>query len=266
VKRPKRAELDRELAKELADKCSPELLKAVVAAPLHAKKIQKQKKYSNLKQPSVADRVYDELEHPTSFALVEARRQLGLMILEPVPKVAWTKELDGYKDARISAENAIRRIWAATDAAQAGLEGDPWLGVCLHKVRAGLLAADSPELLRYIEHAQKIGKAEWFIERVTADLENAKKRVPSAPQFNQFRALLVVHWMRYLFWLMSDDLIARVVTTIKLKPDGCNRQTITRAVKELRLVKHPDTGCQPVVKALGEGGVFIFREGYSPQF
>ena len=63
---------------------------------------------------------------------------------------------------------------------------------------------------------------------------------------------------------MSDDLIARVATTIKLKPDGCNRQTITRAVKELGLVKHPDTARAPVVKDLGDKGVFVFRQGYPP--
>jgi hypothetical protein len=191
---------------------------------------------------------------------------LRQMILEPVPNLAWTKQLDGYEDAQISAENAIRRIWSGMDAAQAGLKGDPWLDVCLYKVRAGLLRADSAEVLRCINHAQKIDKAESFIERLTAELKNAKKRVAGAPQFNQFRAVLTERWVRYGFWLMSDDLIARVVTTIKLKPDGCNRQTITRAVKELRLVKHRDTARQPIVNDLGEGGMFIFREGYPRQF
>jgi hypothetical protein len=61
---------------------------------------------------------------------------------------------------------------------------------------------------------------------------------------------------------MSDDLVARVVTTAKLKPVGCNRQTITKAVKELGLLKHGDTARRPIVKDIGKAGVFIFREGY----
>jgi hypothetical protein len=179
--------------------------------------------------------------------------------------LAWTRELQGYENARISAENAMRRIWDGTDAARAIREGNPWLSVCLYKIRAGLLRADSPEILRCVQHAQRIGKAEWFFDRVAAELKNAKKRkkrVLGAPQVNKFRVFLAATWLRSGLWLMSDDLIARVLP----KPvAGNSRQAITRAVKELGLVKHPDTARKPIVKGLGDGGVFIFREGYPPK-
>src|SRR5262249_37746631 len=151
---------------------------------------------------------------------------------DPLPKWAWTRELQGYEDVRISAENALRCIWDGTDGARAIREGNPWLSFCLYKIRAGLLRADSPEILRCVQHAQKIGKAEWFFDRVAAELKNAKKRVPGAPQVNEFRVFLATTWLRYGLWLMSDDLIARVLP----KPfAGFARQAITRAVKELGL-------------------------------
>jgi hypothetical protein len=113
-----------------------------------------------------------------------------------------------------------------------------------------------------MQHARKIGKAEWFFHRIAVELKNAKKRVPGAPQFNEFRAFLAATWVGLGFWLMPDDLIARVLP----KPfAGFSRQAITRAVRELGLVKHPDTARDPIVKGLGDGGVFLFREGYSPK-
>jgi hypothetical protein len=183
-------------------------------------------------------------------------------IQEPLPIAAWTRELKGYEDARISAENAIRRIWDRTDGARAIREGNPWLRYCLYKIRAGLLPADSPQILRCVQHAQRIGKAEWFFGRVAAELKNAKKRVPGAQQCNEFRAFLATVWLRYMLWLMSDALITRV---LRGRAAGYSRQAITRAVKELGLVKHPDTARAPIVKDLVEPGVFIFREGYPPK-
>lgn len=198
-----------------------------------------------------------------SFALAEARKAVRNAIHDPLPKLAWTRELPGYEAARISAENAIRRIWDGTDAAHAiRCEGNPWLSVCLYKIRAGLLRADSPQILRCVQHAQRIGKAEWFFDRVAAELKNTKKRVPGAPQFSEFRAFLAAVWLRYGLWLMPDALIARVLP----KPHAGNtRQTITKAVKELGLVKHPDTALAPIIKGLDDTGAFIFRKGYPPK-
>jgi len=97
------------------------------------------------------------------------------------------------------------------------------------------------------------------------ELKNARKRVPGAPQFPQFRAVIASNWMRYGFWLMPDDLVARIATTTKMKPHGCNRQTITKIVKELHLVKHRDTARRPIVKGIGKDGILVFREGYPPK-
>ena len=68
------------------------------------------------------------------------------------------------------------------------------------------------------------------------------------------RAQVVARWMQNGFWLMSDDLIARIACV--------SRQTITKAVKELALIKHRDSARRPIVKGVDENGVFIFREGY----
>jgi hypothetical protein len=198
-----------------------------------------------------------------SFALAEARKAIRNAVHDPLPMWAWTRELQGYEDARISAENATQRIWDGTDAARAiREEGNPWLNVCLYKIRAGLLRADSPVILRHVLHAQKMGEAEWFFDRVAAELRNAKKRVPGAPQFNQLRAFLAAAWLRNGLWLMPDDLIARV---LPMPVGGYNRQTISKAVKELGLVKHPDTARAPIVKYGGLDVMFIFREGYPPK-
>ena len=197
-----------------------------------------------------------------SFAQAEADKAVRNAVHDPLPKWAWTRELPGFENARISAENATRRRWDGTDAARAIREGNPWLGSCLYKIRAGLLRADSPEILRCVQHAQRIGKAEWFFDRVAAELKNAKKRVRGAPQLSNLRVLLAATWLRYGLWLMPDDLIARVLP----KPcAGYSRQAISRAVEELGLVKHPYTERAAIVKDLGPGGVFIFREGYPPK-
>jgi len=234
-----------------------ELLKAVKSQPLQIQAQQKKKKRtkreSNQKQSSLTDSIYEELEQP-GFGYAEARRLLSDLILEPLPKLASTKALPGYNDARISAENAMRRIWEGTEAARAGREGDPWLGVGLFLVRVGLIDIHSSGFLRLMLHAQKIGKAQWFIERLTDELKNARKRVPGAAQFSRFRALLVRTWMHYGFWLMSDNLIARLTHV--------SRPAVAKAVKELALVKHRDSVGRPIVKSLDKDGRFVFREGY----
>jgi len=130
-----------------------------------------------------------------------------------------------------------------------------------------LIQADSPKIVETLQYAQRVGRTQsyLFIKRLVEELKSARKRVPGAPQFSKFRALLVAHWMHHGFWLMPDDLIARIATTRKMKPDGCNRQTITKAVKELQLVKHPDTAHRPIVKDFAKGGKLIFRDDYPPK-
>jgi hypothetical protein len=268
LKKSEHDDLDRELITVIA-KVSPEWAKAIIsAAPLKVQAPNKRRKGRKQSpqphQPTTKERIYRELDQ-TGFGYATAREWLAASILPPHPKIDWTQTLEGYEAARVSAENAMRRIWAATSMAQAGYEGDPWLGTCLFKMRVGMVQRDHRDVLRCVQHAQKIGKAEWFSERLAEETKNAKIRVRGAPWFNRFRALLVNSWLSHGFWLMSDDLIARVVQTLKFKPTGCTRQTITKAVKELGLVKHPDTARKPIVKDIGTGGKFIFREGYPPQ-
>ena len=236
------------------------LLKAIKSAPSEKttrRRGRKKKKQSQAQQSSIVDRVYEEVGQcvpPELFCD---------LILEPLPKLAWTKSLSGYEEARLSAEKALLKLYASTEAVQVGFESETaMLDIFFYKVRAGSIQSDSPEIPRWLQYAQHINKADWFVKRLDAEFNNAKKRVPKAPQFNQFRALIITEWVHYGFWLMSDDRIARIATTIKLKPDGCNRQTITKAVKELGLVKHQDTARAPIVKGLGKNGVFVFRQGY----
>jgi hypothetical protein len=105
-----------------------------------------------------------------------------------------------------------------------------------------------------MQHAQKIGKGRWFLERLNAEFKNAEKRVPGASQFSKCRVELVIRWLRSGFWLMSDDLIARFLYV--------SREAIRIAVKELQLVKHHDTARAPIIKGLDENGVILFRQGY----
>jgi hypothetical protein len=253
MKRPKHGEIDIETAREFAKQYSPKLLKAVLDTQ-EGKKTPKGKKQSNQKQSTVTDSIYEELQQP-GFALTEARRQLSELVLEPIPKLRWTKELPAYNKARLSAENAMGRIWAGTRAAKAGREGDPWLDVCLYEMRAGLVQSNDPAILRYVQHAQKIGKGQWFVERLSAAFKNAGKRVPNAPEFSPLRAKLARLWVGRGLWLMSDRLIA-----------GCahvSREAIRKAVSELKLVKHIQAvQGTPVVKGVDDQGRFIFAKGY----
>ena len=252
-------DIDRDSAQTLL-KLSPELFKAVMSTSSGKStkgKTRKQKKRMEPQRNSDVDHIYQELEHPNSFAQAEARRVLRDTILPPLPILAWTRELQGYEDARISAEKALPRIWDEIAGARAIREGNPWLSFCLYNIRTGLLPAESPEILRCVRHAQRIGKAEWFFDRVAAELKNAKKRVPGAPQFNRFRAYLATIWVRSGLWLMPDDLIARV---LPMPYAGFSRQAISRAVKELGLVKHPDTARDPIVKVWGKAERLFFAK------
>jgi hypothetical protein len=256
--------IDIEKAENFVDQCQSEpaalrLLKAAASAPLRTEsgqKTRKRKKRSNQNPSSVTSQVYEELQQP-GFALTEARRLRSGLVLEPRPELAWTKELRGYNEARLSAENAIGWIYAGTEAASAGRHGDPWLDVCLYQVRARLLQADSPEILRCLQHAQRIGKGEWFIEQLAADFKKAGKRVPHAHQFSELRALLAHVWMSNCLWLMSDGVIASRLHK--------SREAVRKAVKELKLMKQPETARAPIVKGVDSDGRFIFRAGYPPK-
>jgi len=246
------------------------LLETAAAAPLHTETRQRRRKrkHSKTEESSIRDRIEKEIK---LYETEQDVRPFGTYILEPPPDLSWTKSLPKYEEARLSAENAMRKIFALTDAAHIGFEAghseSVLLDVFFGKVRIGLIQADSPKIVETLQYAQRVGRTQsyLFIKRLVEELKSARKRVPGAPQFSKFRALLVAHWMHHGFWLMPDDLIARIATTRKMKPDGCNRQTITKAVKELQLVKHPDTAHRPIVKDFAKGGKLIFRDGYPPK-
>ena len=87
---------------------------------------------SQVQESNIVDRINEEIGQVVPPELFRDS------IREPSPKLAWTKSLDGYEEARFSAENALRKLYAATDAARAGFESQsPLLEVFLHKVRAG---------------------------------------------------------------------------------------------------------------------------------
>jgi hypothetical protein len=219
-------------------------------------------KKAQSKKAEVVERIVNELIAMGVCAVFER------LIRDPHQKLSWTKSLERYEDARLSAVNALLRLWAATKAAHAGFESEhSKIDVLLFKVGAGLIKSDSPEISDMLEYAQSVGKADYFIKELAVKLQNAKKRVVRqygdfvCSDLNRFRATIVLLWMESGLWLMSDETIASVVTTKGWKPLGCNRQTITRAVKELQLLKHRET----VIKGIGEKGLFIFKDGYPPK-
>lgn len=272
MKKAKHDDIDIERIKEAAKQYPAEFVKAIVSAePLHMETRQRtrKRKRPETQDSSIRDRIEKEIK---GYEVEQGVKPFRDYILEPPPDLSWTKDhLADYEDARLSAENALRRIWGGTDAAQTGFEvGHPEsvdLDVFFDGIRTGRIQADSAEIVEMLQYAQRVGRTQsyLFIERLADELKNARKRVPGAPQFSEFRALLVLHWMHHGFWLMPDDLIARIATTRKMKPNGCNRQTITKAVKELQLVKHPDTAHRPIVKDFAKGGKLIFRDGYPPK-
>jgi len=263
VKKLKRDNIDIERARALAREY-PQLAKKLFSV----RRKRRKRKQPETQEGTIVGPIEKEIKAYENKQ--DVRRFRGL-VLEPLPTLTWTKNLAGYEDARLSAENAMRRIYTSTDAARVGYEaGHPesvLLDVFFHKVRNGLIQADNPKILELLQYAQQVGKTQayLFIARLADELKNARKRVPGAPQFPPFRALLVTTWVHHGFWLMSDDLIARIATTRKMKPDGCNRQTITKIVKELHLVKHRDTARRPIVKGIGKDGILVFREGYPPK-
>ena len=114
----------------------------------------KGKKQSQVQESSIVDRVNEEIRQVVPPELFRGS------IREPLPNLARTKSLDGYEEARFSAENALRKLYAATDAARAGFESEsPILEVFFYKVRAGLIQSDSPEIVRWLKYALQIGKA-----------------------------------------------------------------------------------------------------------
>jgi hypothetical protein len=67
----------------------------------------------------IVDRIENEIK---SYEAQQNIRPFRNCIEEPLPKLAWTRTVDGYEEALLSAENAMRRIFASLLAARAGFE------------------------------------------------------------------------------------------------------------------------------------------------
>jgi len=202
-------------------------------------------------------------------ALNMGTERFELMVDKPPMIMGWTMDVPGYVEAMVSAAFALRDLYLATENAR-HLMCSP-IDRFLWEMGAGLRQWKDPELPYYIAEAQKLNRPD-IIKELGVKMQNATKRKTveyggydlsrkGFSDLNAFRWLLAKNWTSKMLWLMSDDMIARVVTTIKLKPDGCNRQTISEAVRQMGLVKCPG---KPLVKGIGEKGVFIFAEGYPP--
>jgi hypothetical protein len=255
VKKLKRDKIDIERARALAREY-PQLAKKLFSV----RRKRRKRKQPETQEGTIVGPIEKEIK---GYENKQDVRPFRGLVLEPLPTLTWTKNLADYEDARLSAENAMRRIYTSTDAARVGYEaGHPesvLLDVFFHKVRSGSIQADSSEILEMLRYAQQIGRTEayLFCERLVDELKNARKRVPGAPQFPPFRALLVRTWVRHGFWLMSDNLIARITHV--------SRQAVAKAFKELALVKHRDTAHRPIVKGVDEKGRFVFRQGHPPK-
>jgi hypothetical protein len=97
------------------------LLETAASAPLHTETRQRRRKRKQPKteKSSIRDRIEKEIK---LYETEQDVRRFGTYILEPPPDLSWTKDLPDYEEARLSAENAMRKIFASTDAAHIGFE------------------------------------------------------------------------------------------------------------------------------------------------
>lgn len=210
-----------------------------------------------------------EIEGPMGTLNIGTER-FEVMVDEPPWRLLWTMDIPQYVEAMVSAAFALRDLYLATENAR-HLMCSP-IDRFLWEIGVGLRQWDDPEIPHYVAEAQKFNRPD-IIKELASKIQNAKRRTTieyggvdltrtGISDLNAFRWLLAKNWTSKMFWLMSDDMIARVVTTMKLKPDGCNRQTISEAVKQMGLVKCPG---KPLVKDIGPKGIFIWADGYPPQ-
>src|SRR5215831_19760385 len=100
------------------------------------------------RRDDIVDRIEEEIRSYEAQANVRPFRGF---IEEPLPKLDCTRIVDGYERAQLSAENAIRRIFASTLPARAGFEAGHPEAVRLErffcKVRLEWIQADNLEIL-----------------------------------------------------------------------------------------------------------------------
>jgi len=123
VKKLKRDNIDIELARALAREY-PQLAKKLFSVPTPgaiARRKRRKRKHAETQEGTIVGRIEKEIK---GYENKQDVRPFRGLVLEPLPKLTWTKNLVGYEDARFSAENAMRRIYASTAASGAGFEAD----------------------------------------------------------------------------------------------------------------------------------------------
>jgi hypothetical protein len=211
----------------------------------------------------------------TTESIVDEIKQTGAHLLvqvsPPIEQLCWTRCLPDFQEAADSAKDAMIQLFAATQALQAGHNSDsPVIDRFLFEIRSRMISiTDDSQTHGIISPALKIGRTEIFKE--IADAQNAARKrgtVKFGPfdvsqtglsDFNWFRGTLAMCWVKYGFWLTRDEVIASVITTVGMKPLGCNRQTINRAVGELDLYRRKT----PPIVGIGKGGRFEFSEEFT---
>jgi len=109
VKKSKREDIDIELAAKFVEQY-PELARKVFSRPAPdavARRKTRRRKQPKTRESSIVDRLEKEIGDYETGQYV---RRFQDYILEPPPELSWTKDLVGYEDARLSAENAMRKI------------------------------------------------------------------------------------------------------------------------------------------------------------
>lgn len=188
----------------------------------------------------------------------------------PPPRYARTRDLPGYDKAVASVHRALHREWALTRAAKAGHRSRaPWFDALFHKIRAGQIKRGDPRIEEAIRLAAQTGYGD-IAERIGEEFHNADKRRERGGQdcllydINLFRVRLASLWVHCLLWLMPDRLIAEFLIRKGVVPGmKCTRQTVNRAVKEMRLFRHKPLLVKEFVNSTDQNFLIVFHDAYA---
>lgn len=232
---------------------------------------QAEKRPSNV-QPIVAEMKAIGLgtsELDLAFRPLGSEQWLVAKNYEPFPlarELQWTAKLPLFQQARQSSIDAMMYVHAQTQALRCSFNAESaHIEQTLFQIRAGLILSNSPRIVQLVAYAQKVGKGRTIHRKIDDALRDAERRKDPGvmlSDLNIFRFTLAVFWTGFLFWLMSDDNIARFVHSNRLVPAkfACNPSSITKARQELRLVKSK----RLLVKAVGPNFHWTFTPGYPP--
>lgn len=252
------------------------LLRKVKQKPKKANKKQSSKQPSSTKVDPKTQPIVAEMKAlGVGSNLCIAYKPIDSTLYQEVPPInvrpvlkehRWTEKLSGFEEAKQSAVEGILHLLAQTKALQCSFNTDSaHIEQTLFQIRAGVIGPNDPGIDRLTAYARQRGKGREIHKRIDDALHDAERRKHSGEtlsDLNTFRLTLCIFWTCFLFWLMSDDNIARFMAANKLVAEGfvCNPSTITKARAELQLVKSK----RPIVKAVGPNFHWTFVEGYPP--